>query len=464
MRMPVWPVARKVAAIPRARISRSMQSAVYILPTEQSVPTARQRLPPPPPAVGDRVAVRRHPHVVQLAPVRHGGGDELGLVAQEVVQARRRGPCRAPAPRSARRSRRARSPRRGWRRRRPASSPRRRRPRRCVMSGRPMSALQPCMRYWPMAASGRQSRMPWATLAASGSARVAEEEKVGGLDHGVSAKSRGGVEPRGRPPLEAAAAGTGPRARRARSGSAPRGGRRRRCRRSRAGRSRRARRSGSRPSPWPPPGSGGTRTPSRAAARAGRRRTRSRVPPSRASLPRLSPQDIVLQAQNKREFAAPRGRGPRSRRARGRLHPAREGGGCGRSWGKDHRHDRRHRDSRRGAHRHRHLRRQPRGDPADRARRHRGARGAGAGRGRGRADRARGLRARDQHRAAGHVPQPGGGDGGGGAGQRAGDERQPALRLGGAGDRLLRAGAQPSATPTSRWPAGRRACRARPMR
>ena len=64
----------------------------------------------------------------------------------------------------------------------------------------------------------------------------------------------------------------------------------------------------------------------------------------------------------------------------------------------------------------------------------------------------------------GHVPQPGGGDGGGGARQRAGDERQPALRVGGAGDRLLRAGAQPSATPTSRWPAGRRACRARPMR
>ena len=39
-----------------------------------------------------------------------------------------------------------------------------------VMSGRPMSALQPCMRYWPIAASGRQSRMPWATLAARGSA------------------------------------------------------------------------------------------------------------------------------------------------------------------------------------------------------------------------------------------------------------------------------------------------------
>ncbi len=45
MRIPVWPVARKVAAMPRARISFSIASAVYILPTEQSVPTARQRLP-----------------------------------------------------------------------------------------------------------------------------------------------------------------------------------------------------------------------------------------------------------------------------------------------------------------------------------------------------------------------------------------------------------------------------------
>ena len=37
----------------------------------------------------------------------------------------------------------------------------------------------------------------------------------------------------------------------------------------------------------------------------------------------------------------------------------------------------------------------------------------------------------------------GGGDGGGRAGQRAGDEREPALRVRGAGDRLLRAGACP---------------------
>ena len=38
-----------------------------------------------------------------------------------------------------------------------------------VMSGRPMSALHPSIRYWPIAASGRQSRMPCATLAANAS-------------------------------------------------------------------------------------------------------------------------------------------------------------------------------------------------------------------------------------------------------------------------------------------------------
>ena len=38
-------------------------------------------------AVGDRVAVRRHADVVQPAAVRHRRGDELRLVAQQVVQA-----------------------------------------------------------------------------------------------------------------------------------------------------------------------------------------------------------------------------------------------------------------------------------------------------------------------------------------------------------------------------------------
>jgi len=45
IRMPVCPVARNDDFNPRARISLSMQSAVYILPMEQSVPTASIRLP-----------------------------------------------------------------------------------------------------------------------------------------------------------------------------------------------------------------------------------------------------------------------------------------------------------------------------------------------------------------------------------------------------------------------------------
>ncbi len=43
--IPVWPVPRKVAFMPRARISFSSASAVYFLPQEQSVPTVRTRLP-----------------------------------------------------------------------------------------------------------------------------------------------------------------------------------------------------------------------------------------------------------------------------------------------------------------------------------------------------------------------------------------------------------------------------------
>ena len=43
--MPVWPVARKLLFMPRLRINSSIAIAVYILPTEQSVPTARHLLP-----------------------------------------------------------------------------------------------------------------------------------------------------------------------------------------------------------------------------------------------------------------------------------------------------------------------------------------------------------------------------------------------------------------------------------
>ena len=45
IRMPVWPVARKSAFMPRSRIAFSSARVVYILPQEQSVPTASMRLP-----------------------------------------------------------------------------------------------------------------------------------------------------------------------------------------------------------------------------------------------------------------------------------------------------------------------------------------------------------------------------------------------------------------------------------
>ena len=45
MRIPVCPVARKVALRPRFESSRSMARAVNILPQEQSVPTVSRRRP-----------------------------------------------------------------------------------------------------------------------------------------------------------------------------------------------------------------------------------------------------------------------------------------------------------------------------------------------------------------------------------------------------------------------------------
>ena len=47
------------------------------------------------------------------------------------------------------------------------------------MSGRPMSAWQPCIRYCPIAASGRQSRMPCATFAASASGASPRNSRYG---------------------------------------------------------------------------------------------------------------------------------------------------------------------------------------------------------------------------------------------------------------------------------------------
>ena len=43
--MPVCPVARKVEFIPALRMDLSNARAVYFLPTAQSVPTVKRRLP-----------------------------------------------------------------------------------------------------------------------------------------------------------------------------------------------------------------------------------------------------------------------------------------------------------------------------------------------------------------------------------------------------------------------------------
>ena len=43
--IPVWPVARKSASMPRIFIARAIVSAVYFFPSAQSVPTVSNRLP-----------------------------------------------------------------------------------------------------------------------------------------------------------------------------------------------------------------------------------------------------------------------------------------------------------------------------------------------------------------------------------------------------------------------------------
>src|SRR3546814_10508781 len=46
IRMPVWPVARNSTSMPRRSNARASTSAVYFLPSAQSVPTVSRRLPP----------------------------------------------------------------------------------------------------------------------------------------------------------------------------------------------------------------------------------------------------------------------------------------------------------------------------------------------------------------------------------------------------------------------------------
>ena len=65
--IPVWPVARKSQSTPRSVKARAMLSAVYFLPSAQSVPTVSRLLPLRLRPVADRMSARRHADVDQAA-------------------------------------------------------------------------------------------------------------------------------------------------------------------------------------------------------------------------------------------------------------------------------------------------------------------------------------------------------------------------------------------------------------
>ena len=65
--IPVWPVARKSTSSPRSANARAIASAVYFLPSAQSVPTVSRRLPVRLQAGADRDVRRRSADVDQLA-------------------------------------------------------------------------------------------------------------------------------------------------------------------------------------------------------------------------------------------------------------------------------------------------------------------------------------------------------------------------------------------------------------
>ena len=178
IRIPVWPVARKVDFMPFSRMDLSSAKAVYILPTEQSVPTARQRLPVrfTPFAIGYftegiRTSCNVRPKV--LATATRSSSSRKRLCRPEAMSkpsssasistlfhaglitpprfATPMTKVLAPAAFAALRS----------------------------ISGSFMSALQPSIRNWPRAYSGRQSLIPWATFAASWSGASPRKRRYG---------------------------------------------------------------------------------------------------------------------------------------------------------------------------------------------------------------------------------------------------------------------------------------------
>ena len=104
IRMPVCPVARNVASTPRAWNARASASAVYFLPSAQSVPSVSRRWPVRgrPDATG--MPRGRLPHVDQAPPESLGGFAQHGEVAQPRMHAADRGRGPLPSLRPARRA------------------------------------------------------------------------------------------------------------------------------------------------------------------------------------------------------------------------------------------------------------------------------------------------------------------------------------------------------------------------
>ena len=145
--------------MPRARISASTARAVYILPTEQSVPTASIRLPlrGTPFAIGyssggTRTSTRRRP--CALATATKSGSSRKRLCRPEAIS----NPASSAARRTSFHAAEITPPRFAT----PITSVLAPAALACssVMSAKPKSALQPAIRNCATAFSGRQSFMP----------------------------------------------------------------------------------------------------------------------------------------------------------------------------------------------------------------------------------------------------------------------------------------------------------------
>ena len=178
MKIPVWPVARKSASTPRLRNSFSIASAVYFLPTAQSVPTVRSRRPLrflPVPGMNDcagwRTSMRWRP--LRFAAAAICGTPSSGSCSPEATSSPassaetmveiQDGAMKPPSlamPMTSVRMPRA-----------LASAG--------VRSGRPRSTSQPGRRNWPAQSSGRHWRMPAAVFAVAISGASPRKRRYG---------------------------------------------------------------------------------------------------------------------------------------------------------------------------------------------------------------------------------------------------------------------------------------------